>query len=171
MVSSCGTLTDLVFVKHHSLYVFPSKLYFQLSKIVTFVVVFHHPEKNTCDQLPRFCRVLVKVSFKWLKPRPVGDLTNYCDFPQNKYVKLIFIITEFIENIYCIRGGANLFWWDQKCLGKLYNARVKFLVDIIARRKVRVEFRLSQVHFSCASSTVISTSKYHYLPRKMWTFW
>ena len=26
-------------------------------------------------------------------------------------------------------------------------ARVKFLVDIIARRKVRVEFRLSQVHF------------------------
>ena len=29
----------------------------------------------------------------------------------------------------------------------ILRARVKFLVDIIARRKVRVEFRLSQVHF------------------------
>ena len=29
----------------------------------------------------------------------------------------------------------------------ILRTRVKFLVDIIARRKVRVEFRLSQVHF------------------------
>ena len=52
----------------------------------------------------------------------------------------------------------------------ILRARVKCLVDICKEEgPSRISPKPSP--FSCASSTVISTSKYHYLLWKMWTFW